>query len=278
MSPLAQSASCPECESVSRRIHSRYGRTLADASIGNRASRLVLRVRRILCPSTECSRRTFAEQIEGLTSACSRHTPLLRVSRRSSHRRAGNPPLSWDRRMATGSASGRSSRRTRRRAGRRAPESGCGGDTLWSSMTAAYDALPETMKNVVDGLEACTIGKGNRPASSAKKRTAKHGTRKHAGSVRSIRPNPRCREPRTAALRCPWPRRFPRPSPARIRCRCCRRPSAAASRWRRRWGSARSRAGGARSHAHRGRGPVARGRIPAACRTASTSSRGVTRP
>ncbi|KXF56802.1 taurine dioxygenase [Rhodococcus sp. SC4] len=30
----------------------------------------------------------------------------------------------------------------------------CGGDTLWSSMTAAYDALPETMKNLIDGLEA----------------------------------------------------------------------------------------------------------------------------
>ena len=77
VSPLTQSASCPQCESVSRRIHSRYDRTLADAAIGNRPSRLVLRVRRFLCPSIECSRRTFAEQIEGLTSAYSRRTPLL---------------------------------------------------------------------------------------------------------------------------------------------------------------------------------------------------------
>ncbi|WKX01675.1 MULTISPECIES: transposase family protein [Rhodococcus] len=65
MSPLAQSASCPECESVSRRIHSRYDRTLADASIGNRASRLVLRVRRFLCPSAECGRRTLNSQTGG---------------------------------------------------------------------------------------------------------------------------------------------------------------------------------------------------------------------
>ncbi|MDF3311454.1 transposase family protein [Rhodococcus sp. T2V] len=50
-SPLAQSASCPACEGLSWRIHSRYDRTLADASIGNRPSRLVLRVRRFLCPS-----------------------------------------------------------------------------------------------------------------------------------------------------------------------------------------------------------------------------------
>uniref|UniRef100_UPI003975E1AC ISL3 family transposase n=1 Tax=Rhodococcus rhodochrous TaxID=1829 RepID=UPI003975E1AC len=78
VSPLAQSASCPECECVSRRIHSRYDRTLADAAVGNRPSCLILRVRRFLCPSTECTRRTFAEQVEGLTSAYSRRTPLLR--------------------------------------------------------------------------------------------------------------------------------------------------------------------------------------------------------
>ncbi|MGF4043338.1 TauD/TfdA dioxygenase family protein [Paenarthrobacter nitroguajacolicus] len=29
----------------------------------------------------------------------------------------------------------------------------CGGDTLWASMTAAYDALPENVKSVIDGLE-----------------------------------------------------------------------------------------------------------------------------
>lgn len=62
---------------MSRRILSRYDRTLADASIGNRASRLVLRVRRFLCPSAECGRRTFVEQIDGLTSTYSRRTPLL---------------------------------------------------------------------------------------------------------------------------------------------------------------------------------------------------------
>lgn len=62
---------------MSRRIHSRYDRTLADTAVGNRPSCLILRVRRFLCPSIECTRRTFAEQIEGLTSAHSRRTPLL---------------------------------------------------------------------------------------------------------------------------------------------------------------------------------------------------------
>ncbi|MFF2115000.1 transposase family protein [Rhodococcus koreensis] len=51
-SPLAQFASCPACEGVSRRIHSRYDRILADASIGNRPSRLMLRMRWFSCPSS----------------------------------------------------------------------------------------------------------------------------------------------------------------------------------------------------------------------------------
>ncbi|WP_442792845.1 transposase family protein [Rhodococcus sp. DMF-1] len=74
---MAQSASCPECGSVSRRVHSRYDRTLADAAVGNRPSCLILRVRRFLCPNAECSRRTFAEQIDGLTSTKVRRTPQL---------------------------------------------------------------------------------------------------------------------------------------------------------------------------------------------------------
>lgn len=74
---VTQVASCPDCGNRAQRVHSRYDRTLADAAVGNRPSRLVLRVRRFLCPNMECSRRTFAEQIEGLTSAYARRTPLL---------------------------------------------------------------------------------------------------------------------------------------------------------------------------------------------------------
>ncbi len=165
-----------------------------------------------------------------------------------------------------------------RRAVRRASVSGCGGDTLWSSMTAAYDALPETMKNVIDGLEA---GHDWERELTGVVRRGEDGEARYEETRRKCPLDPSESEVSRApdsSVTMPWPRRSPRPSPARIRCRCCRRSSTAASRWRRRWGSARSRAGGARSHAHRGRGPVARGRIPAACRTPSTSSRGVTRP
>ncbi|WP_120284427.1 transposase family protein [Rhodococcus rhodochrous] len=43
------------CGNKSVRVHSRYDRTLADAAIGNRPSRLVLWVRRFLCPNGQCS-------------------------------------------------------------------------------------------------------------------------------------------------------------------------------------------------------------------------------
>ncbi|MFV9453503.1 transposase family protein [Rhodococcus sp. NM-2] len=72
------SASCPTCGDTSERVHSRYERTVVDTAIGNRPSRLVLRVRRFLCSSTACDRRTFAEQIDGVTTRYARRTPLLR--------------------------------------------------------------------------------------------------------------------------------------------------------------------------------------------------------
>ncbi|WP_221937822.1 ISL3 family transposase [Rhodococcus sp. KBS0724] len=77
-SPLSTSASCPACDVSSKRVHSRYERTLADAAIGNQPSLLMLQVRRFICVNNDCSRATFAEQIEGLTSRYVRRTPLLR--------------------------------------------------------------------------------------------------------------------------------------------------------------------------------------------------------
>ena len=77
-SPLSTSVNCSKCDVSSRRVHSRYERTLADAAIGNQPSLLVLQVRRFICTNTDCSRTTFVEQVEGLTSRYERRTPLLR--------------------------------------------------------------------------------------------------------------------------------------------------------------------------------------------------------
>ena len=78
MSPLSTSASCPTCGVASKRVHSRYERMMAGAAIAGRSSYLVLRVRRFLCSNTVCDRRTFVEQIDGLTKAYARATPMLR--------------------------------------------------------------------------------------------------------------------------------------------------------------------------------------------------------
>jgi transposase len=73
----ASEAACTKCGTVSGRIHSRYSRRLADAAIGGRQVEIVLAVRRFFCPAAGCRRKTFAEQVEGLTVRYARKTPLL---------------------------------------------------------------------------------------------------------------------------------------------------------------------------------------------------------
>ena len=73
----APEAACPKCGTVSGRVHSRYSRRLADAAIGGRQVEILLAVRRFFCPAPGCTRRTFAEQVDGLTVRYARKTPLL---------------------------------------------------------------------------------------------------------------------------------------------------------------------------------------------------------
>ncbi|MGW3737251.1 ISL3 family transposase [Streptomyces sp. NPDC005148] len=68
---------CPDCRRESARVHSRYSRTLADAAAGGRPVLITLVVRRLFCDSSSCGRRTFAEQVEGLTVRYQRRSPLL---------------------------------------------------------------------------------------------------------------------------------------------------------------------------------------------------------
>jgi transposase len=72
-------AACPGCGEPSRRVHSRYGRSLADAAIGGQPVRIRLRVRRFACARTDCARKTFVEQVEDLTLRYGRHSQLLRA-------------------------------------------------------------------------------------------------------------------------------------------------------------------------------------------------------
>ncbi|MFI6467936.1 transposase family protein [Streptomyces sp. NPDC050538] len=68
---------CPDCRCESARVHSRYSRTLADVAAGGRPVLISLAVQRLFCDSADCGRRTFAEQVEGLTPRYPCRGPLL---------------------------------------------------------------------------------------------------------------------------------------------------------------------------------------------------------
>jgi transposase len=73
----AAGASCPRCGQVSERVHSGYGRCLADAPAGGQPVTIRLAVRRFFCGNPGCAAVTFAEQVGELTSRHARRTPLL---------------------------------------------------------------------------------------------------------------------------------------------------------------------------------------------------------
>ncbi|MEV6995967.1 ISL3 family transposase [Streptomyces sp. NPDC093228] len=66
---------CPACGTSSRRVHSRYLRTLADTAVAGRAADIELTLRRFFCDAVACRKRTFAEQVDGLTVRYGRRTP-----------------------------------------------------------------------------------------------------------------------------------------------------------------------------------------------------------
>ena len=70
-------AACPACGVVSRRVHSRYQRRLADTAAGGQEILVHLQVRRFLCRNGHCAKTTFAEQIPGLAARYGRRTCSL---------------------------------------------------------------------------------------------------------------------------------------------------------------------------------------------------------
>ncbi len=53
---------CPDCRSVSGRVHSRYTRTMADLPCVGRPVTVLLQARRFFCDAPHCARTTFAER------------------------------------------------------------------------------------------------------------------------------------------------------------------------------------------------------------------------
>ncbi|MFD3760867.1 ISL3 family transposase [Streptomyces sp. NPDC058622] len=58
---------CPGCRARARRVHSSYERSLAERPLSGRKLLIRLRVRRFFCDRARCRRRTFVEQVGGLS-------------------------------------------------------------------------------------------------------------------------------------------------------------------------------------------------------------------
>ncbi|MEU3830082.1 transposase family protein [Streptomyces sp. NPDC029080] len=78
----ANGAACPACRVRSNRVHGSYLRFPADVPSAGRSVVLQLRVRRFACRNSECTRRTFVEQIP-------RSDPSARSANRAAARDAG---------------------------------------------------------------------------------------------------------------------------------------------------------------------------------------------
>ncbi|MGW4823708.1 ISL3 family transposase [Streptomyces sp. NPDC004227] len=71
-------ARCPGCGSWSGRVHGSYLRFPADLPVAGQRVVLRLRVRRFTCKDDSCGRRTFVEQVAGLTRRYSQRTERMR--------------------------------------------------------------------------------------------------------------------------------------------------------------------------------------------------------
>jgi transposase len=77
-SVAAATAECPGCGATAVRVHGRYQRVLRDAPVAGTPAAIRVTVRRFICDTAACPRRTFAEQVPGLTTPHARYSPPLR--------------------------------------------------------------------------------------------------------------------------------------------------------------------------------------------------------
>lgn len=77
VSTTAASAPCPLCGHSSRRVHSRYVRSVADVPWHGVPFRLRLHVRRFFCEEPTCARAIFAERLPSLIAPHARRTERL---------------------------------------------------------------------------------------------------------------------------------------------------------------------------------------------------------
>ncbi|MEU5345774.1 MULTISPECIES: ISL3 family transposase [unclassified Streptomyces] len=70
-------AACPDCSRFSGRVHDSYQRRLKDLLLAGQSVVIRLTVRRFICGTANCPRRTFAEPFARLTTPYARFTSRL---------------------------------------------------------------------------------------------------------------------------------------------------------------------------------------------------------
>ncbi|MCX4706814.1 ISL3 family transposase [Streptomyces sp. NBC_01373] len=73
----ATGAACPDCGRFSDRVHDRYQRRLKDLPLADQGFVIRLTVRRFICGTADCPRRTFAEPFSRLAAPHARFTTRL---------------------------------------------------------------------------------------------------------------------------------------------------------------------------------------------------------
>jgi transposase len=74
-----RAARCPLCGRRSKRMHSFYGRTIADLPCSGAVVTIHLRTRRFVCRVRWCRRKIFTERVPALVAPSARHTARLRT-------------------------------------------------------------------------------------------------------------------------------------------------------------------------------------------------------
>lgn len=67
---------CPDCGAVTSRVHGFHDRTVRDVAVDGRRVVLLIRLRRLICPTVGC-RQTFREQVPGVLERYQRRTNRL---------------------------------------------------------------------------------------------------------------------------------------------------------------------------------------------------------
>jgi hypothetical protein len=70
------SVTCPACGAEAARVHGYYERRVADIPVDARRVVVLVRIRRLICPTPGC-RQTFREQLPGVLERYQRRTPRL---------------------------------------------------------------------------------------------------------------------------------------------------------------------------------------------------------